>query len=140
MGAAKNDQHNRKDNRSRGGDKPAKVSFGNYRFLSFNLTADEKEDCKADYIPQMNPLVVVADLVIVGYKLSVSAGKGDGTYTASLTCNAPDDPNAGLIITAHSNTISGAILVLGYKVLVLAGDRGWAEVESERGGGGDDIG
>jgi len=120
--------------------KPAKVAFGDYRFLRFELTAEEKEDFHVNYLPDNNALLVLCDLALPGYKTSQSWDEAGKTVTASITCNDPADENAGLIVSAKAGDISKAILVLGYKVLIVADDRPWAQVESERGGGDTTIG
>lgn len=117
-----------------------KLRFEDYRFCRVELTQREKDDLREDYLPHMTPLVVLMDLALPGYKFTYSVSDDGHTHLASLTCRDASDPNAGLTITARAKDVSSAILVLGYKVLVLCGDRSWTEVEFERGGSYDDLG
>jgi hypothetical protein len=118
----------------------ARIDFDSYRICRVELTEADKADLRADYLPGASPLTVLADLGLPGHKFSWSVSDDGHTHIASLTCKVPGDPNAGLTITARGGDLTKAVIVLGYKVLVLCADKPWAQVEHERGGRYDDIG
>jgi len=117
-----------------------RIPFNEYVFVRIELTQDEKTDLKANYIPDINFAHVLDDLVISGYKLSLAQQGEQPTWIATLSCGDRADDNGGLSLSARGYSASAALACLGYKVLVLAEDKPWRQVESERGGGYDNLG
>lgn len=118
----------------------APIKFDEYQFVRIELTADEKQDLKENYLPDLDYRDALSDLVITGYKLTIAQQKDQPTWIATLSCGDREDDNAALTLTARGSSVVAAVASLAYKVLVLAEDRPWRQVESERGGGYDDIG
>lgn len=140
MSGRSSERYQKKDTTPKQRQRSSGIPFENYRFCRIELTEAEKDDLRADYLPNASPIGIMTDLAIPGYKFSYTLGDDGKTHLVSLTCRAVEDVNAGLTITARGGDVSKAIVVLGYKVLILCGERAWREVEHERGGRYDDIG
>lgn len=112
-----------------------KVAFADYRFLRLEMTMAEADTCSKEYLPNKDPMDVLEGLAQYGYKLSLGHDNFGQTHMVSYTCVNSEDANAGLVVTGRARDLRTAVLVLGFKVLVLLGDDPWAQTENERGGG-----
>lgn len=140
MSAKSSERYQRKARGSGADGRPSRIPFDQYQFCRIELSPEEKEDCRSDYLVNLAPFDVLADLAIDGYKVSFSTGDAGKTHIASITCTNSQDANAGWTISARAANVTDALLVLGYKVLIIAGEKAWGEVHHERGGQTQDIG
>jgi len=134
MGAYKQQEQNKKDNRaSSRKPKAGKVPFSDFVFITIDLTTEEKDDFKL-WVADIDPIErVLRDLVTDGCKLSFSTGDNGNTAICSLSITDADDVNAGGVITARGKTADIALAVLLYK-LHIVGERTWRQAMHERGG------
>lgn len=120
--------------------KRSKVPFTDFRFVRIELTEAEKtafrsllESGEFDPIP-------LDGWMERGLKLSISPDGENGAVVASLTVPYSDMFDAGCVLTARGRDAITALAVLSYKDSYLAGEGGWRQAESERGGSYSDIG
>lgn len=120
--------------------KRSKVSFSDFRFVRIELTEAEKSTFKSLLESGEFDPIPLDDWISRGLKLSVSGDGENGTVLASLTVPYADMHDAGCVLTARGRDAITALAVLCYKDSYLAGEGGWRQSESERGGGYSDIG
>lgn len=107
-----------------------KSQYGDYKFVSHRLSADEKKQfdawtCSSDHLLQR-----VRELVDLCYKVSMQLDFYNHTCQASLTCNEIKSPDSHWILVARAPDALTALALLIYKHDVLMqGD--WSKYHDE---------
>lgn len=120
--------------------RPIKVPFAEFRFVRIELDEPEKTEFRAMLSAGEYDGLDVSDILVEGYKLSISHDPTHSTFVASFTGQYKNMPNSGLVLTGRGSTASIALAVLVHKHSYVCGDEFWSVVESGRGGSYSDIG
>jgi len=107
-----------------------KSQFGDYKFVSHRLSADEKRAFDAWHIDAEAILKRVMVLVDMAYKVSVSLDFYNHTTQASLTCNEVKSPDSHWILVARAPDAMTALALLIFKHDVLM-DGDWTNWHDE---------
>lgn len=141
MGYEKQRELDRQDKqRGRGRSNSQKLSFNDYQFMSVELSRDQKTECRQDVLPHLDLLYAMDQMVVSGYKLSVSWTDGGRTVVASLSCTDAASPDAGLVLTARGPALFDAVGTLYYKYAHVIGERFWREYMQDTSESATDIG
>lgn len=117
-----------------------KVPFSDFRFVRIELTEQEKQSFKALLESGEFDEIPLDEWMERELKLSVSVDTEHRSVLASLTVPYSDMQDAGCVLTARGRDAITALAVLTFKDRHLAGEGGWRQCESERGGSYSDIG
>lgn len=104
------------------------MPFKPITFLHIKLDDKQKKGFPAfvdKAVPDLN--VYLTNLVLDGYKLSLSFAEKSSTFVASVTCRTDDSVNKGLCVTSHHSDADMAIFVALYKHFVILGEDPWSE-------------
>ena len=104
--------------------------YGDYKFVSHRLSADEKKQFDAWSIDAEHLLRRVGELVDLCYKVSTQLDFYNHTCQASLTCNEIKSPDSHWILVARAPDALTALALLIFKHDVLmVGD--WSKHHDE---------
>lgn len=112
---------------SNGQGKSDKPAFGDYRFVQYQLSVQEKKEFETWWTATHEDAFVLFDeLVSSDHKFSASWDANNDCYVANLTCNMKRSPNYCLILQGRSDTLWEAIGILLFKHLVVFKGEDWA--------------
>ncbi len=98
------------------------------KFVPVRLDADQKETFKSWEVAEgIDVGEMLTNLILDGYKISVSYADKSGSFVASVTCRTDDPPNRGLCITSHHETPYKALMVALFKHFVVLAETPWKE-------------
>lgn len=70
---------------------------------------------------------MLTELILNGYKVSISYADKSQSFVASVTCRVDEAPNKGLCVTSHHETPYRALMVALYKHFVVLDKTPWKE-------------
>jgi len=77
-----------------------------------------------------NILEVIDDITELGYKVSISYVDTQNSYVVSVSGTDRSGMNNKQTVTSWSNNLEECIAIAGYKILQLARDKDWKELET----------
>lgn len=141
MGYEKSKATAKRDKRTGGTDKrQGTIDWRDYSFVHLELSADERRELREGVVSFESITAWLDECLNAGYTAKCKCDSGRGTFHFTLSCDAPEEPNAGLRLSGYGHSISAAMLSVYYKDTVICGDRSWREAASERSGGLPDVG
>lgn len=84
-------------------------------FFNFEMSAEEKSDCKTWIRQDHEVALAIEDALACGYSIKVGKDGRKGGYQATMQANDPKDPNAGLCMSAYAKHWYDTMAVLMYK-------------------------
>lgn len=124
----------------RGSSSNTKPDYRDYRFVRLELSEQERRDVSDWELSDESLDAWLDELLSAGYSLKLSRGDDGKTIHATISCDNPDEPNAGLRLSGFGRSRAAALRSCAYKDTVICEYRTWREAESERGGQYRDIG
>jgi len=104
-----------------------------WKFIECRLTADDAEGLERFSKGDYGGLVQTAtELSSMGYKLSVSFIDKQNAFVATVSGSDRSKYNNGTSISSWSDDLAEAILMCGYKVIVLANRGDWEVLDAPR--------
>lgn len=106
----------------------ARMPYKTIEFVSVRLNEQQKRDFvvyeKDEGIDLGEQLT---NLILDGYKLSISYAEKTGSFVASVTCRSDDSPNTALCVSSHHETPYKAVLVALFKHFTILDQIPWKE-------------
>lgn len=90
------------------------------RFVDIKLTEAERKAFPGYSEFDRDPVRHMQAFADKGYRIGVTWSGEHQTYTVSLTCRNPDDPNNGLCMTSFAREIGTAVMLCVYKHYAIA--------------------
>lgn len=84
-------------------------------FVNYSLTAGDKEALKSGVVEYADAWDGVLDLVMRGYKASITYDDKNSSWVFSMTCQTTEEVNAGLTLSGRGGTLDGAVCSLWYR-------------------------
>lgn len=84
-------------------------------FVNVELSDSQKKAVKATLNKGAEQWARVIDLVMDGYKLTVSFDDRNTSFVFAMTCRDPNDDNRGLTLTARGGSLASAVAAWVYK-------------------------
>lgn len=91
-----------------------------FRFINHTLTTAQRDDLRAMDVGTEFPAEMVDELVVEGYKYSLSLDRGNQTFVASLTDRDEQSPFYNACLTGRGSTPANARAALLYRHVVVA--------------------
>jgi hypothetical protein len=107
-------------------------------FIDIDLTDVDKTYVREMSLEADDVFGIIVELVNDGNKLTISNDASHNSYVVAITCQIPDDPNAGLTLNGRGSTLEKAVNSLWYKHSSLAEGGAWENVAGSRAA--DDVG
>lgn len=90
------------------------------QFINYDLSIEQKAGFKAwAHKFADNALQYIEDMNDAGYGISCKWDTRAECYSAFATCNKPDDPNKGWILSGRGSTVFSALMGVFYRHSVL---------------------
>lgn len=106
------------------------ASLSNWKIINVRLKKEDKPALEAFADSVENDVFHVIDEVLSqGYKLSISWVDAQNSYVVSVSGTDRAKYNKGCTITSWSDEVSEAIMMMGYKVLVLGEKKAWVDLD-----------
>lgn len=90
------------------------------RFVDIKLTAEDRKAFASYSAFDRDPVRHLQAFADAGYRVGVSWSGEHQSYTVSLTCRNPGDPNNGLCMTSFARDIQTAVMLCVFKHHALA--------------------
>jgi hypothetical protein len=100
----------------------AKSPEPKFRFLNYTLTKEDLDELRSLDLEAEFPRTLVDELVLEGYKFSLSHDARNATFVASITDRAPSSAFQNACLTGRGSTPATAWYSLAYRHFVLATD------------------
>lgn len=84
-------------------------------YINAEIPSERKHDVKVWIREQEVVALEIDELASSLYRISFGVMQGTNSYQASATCNDPDSPNAGYVLSAQASNWYDAIAVLCWK-------------------------
>lgn len=130
----------RNSSKRRNSEKAARLGFGDFRFVRFDMARAQKEEFIAQYRSGEFGVDDLEDIIISGYDVKFSSQKDDGSYGVTFTMANPTHDNAGLVLASFAADPITALGVNLFKHRVLADGGQWRTLEIDTADDGLNIG
>lgn len=102
------------------------------KFIDIKLTAEDRAQFLQERLAAHELVGALTRLCDNGYRVGCQWSGETQSYTVSLTCRNPDDPNNGFCMTSFAKTLDTAVALAVFKHTVVA-DTDWTSVGSSSG-------
>lgn len=104
------------------------MAWKQVEFVHIRLTDEQKKGYTNFCLERGSDFgILLSELVLDGYKLSLSYANKSETYVATIICRVDDHANSGLSVSSHHTKPYEAIMVALYKHFEVIGDTNWRE-------------